>query len=324
MERNLNIDLASRLKCTYIHSMKTLQALAEGDTIGIAASASPFDRKNFMKGIHVLERMGFKTLYGHDIFDQNRYLAGTDKRRAEEFTKLFLDRNVAAIMFARGGYGSQRIIPLLDRSILEKHSKPVIGFSDITALLTFLRQDAGVPTFYGPVMTGLGKAKTNVTGSALLKALTTSGALGSVPMGKACTIRAGRTTGRIVGGCLSLINSSMGTSYELETSGCILFIEEIGEKVYVLDRMLTQLKNSGKLSDISGIIFGSIIPPKEEPHDVKAMILDVLDNFNGPIICDYPAGHVDDFITLPLGVDVELAADDTGECSITYSSGLLT
>lgn len=277
-----------------------------------------------MKGVHAMEKLGFKVGYRKDIFDQNRYLAGTDSRRAEEFTELMKDKGVAAVMFARGGYGSQRIIPLLDADSIAQNPKPVVGFSDITALLTFLRQRCGVPTFYGPVITQVGSARGEHTGGALLDALTTRGARGPLPMGGARTVRPGKASGPVVGGCLSLINSSMGTPYELDPSGAILFIEEINEKVYVLDRMLTQLKNSGMLGASSGIVFGSIIPPEDEPHDIGAMIGDVLAGYAGPVIMDFPAGHIDDFVTIPMGARAELAAADGARPSLTYTSGLLS
>lgn len=303
--------------------MKQISALKRGDTIGIAASSSPFDRKLFMKGVHTLEKLGFKTFYRHDIFDQNRYLAGTDRRRAEEFAELFANRDVRAIMFARGGYGSQRIIPLLDAAALERNPKPVIGFSDITALLTFLRQRIHIPTFYGPVITLLGKSESS-TGEYLLRALTTTGAPGTIGIHGAKTLKPGRASGTLTGGCLTLINSSMGTPYELETDGSILFIEDIGEKIYALDRMLTQLKNSGKFSNVKGFVFGSIIPPADEPYDVKSMIMDVLSDFVGPIVCDFPAGHTDIFVTLPLGANVDLVAAPDGPPALTFTTGLLS
>lgn len=304
--------------------MKKARALKRGDTIGIAASASPFDRQRFTKGIGVLKKMGFDILYRHDIFDQNRYLAGTDDRRAEEFEELMTNRHVAAIMFARGGYGSQRVIPKLHADTLRNNSKPVIGFSDITAMLTYLRQDVGAPTFYGPVITQLGRIKGASTGECLLKALTSPEPLGQVPMGDAFAIKAGSASGPIVGGCLSLINSSIGTPYELKTSGSILFIEEVGEKVYVLDRMLTQLKNSRMLKGVKGIVFGSIIPPEDEPHDVEAMIRDVLGDFDGPVVGNFPAGHAGEFVTLPLGANARLTAQENTAPTLEYTAGLLS
>jgi len=171
-------ELLAKASLMYLYQvMDNPKALRVGDTIGVAAPASPFDRKKFIRGIHVLENLGFKTFYRSDIFDQSRYLAGTDSRRAQELGELFSNQEISAIMFARGGYGSQRIIPLLDAGFLSKHRKPVIGFSDITALLTYLRQSAGVPTFYGPVITLLGSTKSEMTGKSLLKAITAQEAL---------------------------------------------------------------------------------------------------------------------------------------------------
>ncbi|MFH1652835.1 MAG: LD-carboxypeptidase [Pseudomonadota bacterium] len=289
--------------------MKKSKALKNGSTIGIAASSSPFDRNAFMHGVHLLEKLGFKTFYRQDIFDQNRYLAGNDERRAEELMHLFRTKKIDAIMFARGGYGSQRIIPLLDEESIQKHKKPIVGFSDLTPLLNYLKQKLGVPSFYGPVITQLGKNPDDMTKNSLIDALTKTSPMGMLPSNNAKTLKAGFASGKLVGGCLSLINSSIGTPYEIDTHDTVLFIEDIGEKVYVLDRMLTQLKNGLKLKTVKGIIFGKILPPEGEPHNIEEMILDVMNNFAGPIIFDYPSGHTSKFVTLPLGVNVELNAD---------------
>lgn len=312
-----------RENLTIIPHMKKVKALKCGDVIGIAAPASPFDRIKFQRGVAILERLGFRVLHRDDIFDQNRYLAGTDKRRAEEFTDLVCNRLVSAIMFARGGYGSQRIIPLLDSTILSKNPKPIIGFSDLTALHTYLRQNCGFPTFYGPVITQLGGAKGSLTVESLVRAITCGEPLGRVPMGAAKILRFGCAKGPIVGGCLSLINSSIGTPYELNTGGAILFIEEIGEKVYVLDRMLTQLKNSGMLAKTVGVIFGSILPLENESHDIEHMLSDVMAGYAGPIIFNYPTGHVDEFVTLPLGAQAELTVKEGSPPVLEYTTGLL-
>jgi len=286
--------------------MKHVQPLKEGDTIGIAASSSPFDKNDFKKGVHVLESLGFNVHYRKDIFDQNRYLAGTDKRRAEELTELFQNTKIKAIMFARGGYGSQRVIPSLDLNVISSHPKPVVGFSDLTALLNYLRKKCGSPTFYGPVVTMLGKHREEVTWESLKIALTSSTPMGALPSGDAKALHEGSATGKLVGGCLSIICSSMGTPYQLDADDSILFIEEVGEKVYVLDRMLTQLKNSGILKKARGIIVGSIVQIEGEQNDLDSMLADVLSDFEGPVITNYPSGHTHPFVTLPLGMNVNM------------------
>ncbi len=304
--------------------MSTTPALKKGDVIGIAAPASPFDRNKFNKGIRALEALGFKTFYRKDIFDQNRYFAGTETRRALEFMELMENPDVRAIMFARGGYGSQRVIPFLDAKAIEAKKKPVIGFSDITALLAYLRQSAGVPTMYGPVVTLLGSSEGDFTPTALSTALTTKGPIGEVECNDAVILKPGKAAGPIVGGCMSLINSSIGTPYELKTADSILLLEDTGEKMYVLDRMLTQLKMSGAIESVKGIIFGPLKAPDGEEHDADEMIEDVLADFEGPIIRSFPAGHTHSFVTLPLGVKTVLDASNKDESpKLTYIEGLL-
>lgn len=282
------------------------QLLQKGDTVGIAAPASPFNKEWFQKGVDLLEKLGFEVHYRDDIFSQERYLAGSDERRAEELIELFANPKIKAIFFARGGYGSQRVIPYLDMKRIRKNPKPTIGFSDLTALLTFLRQEGDIPTLYGPVMTQLGNKATKRTKESLYWHLTQKKPLEPLPLEASQILKEGKTRGNLVGGCLSLITSSMGTSYELNTKDSILFFEDAGEKVYALDRMLTQLKNAGKFKNVKGIIIGTLEPKTEEPHSMKAMLEKIFEDFSGPIITHFPAGHTEDFVSLPLGTSVTI------------------
>ncbi len=287
--------------------MKNFTPLQSGDVIGLAAPAACFDRTKFEKGVKVLKKIGFEVYYRPDIFSQERYLAGTDQRRSEELLELFSRDDIKAILFARGGYGSQRTIPLLDIEKIKKHPKPVVGFSDTTALLTYFRQNAFLPTFYGPVITQLGQNPNSGTIKSLEQALTLKQNRHTFEEGK--TLKSGQAKAKLVGGCLSLINSSMGTAYELDTTNSILFLEDVSEKTYVLDRMLTQLKNSGKLAHVKGLIFGSLGFPDTEQNQVQEMLKDVLKDFSGPVVFDFPAGHTDTFLTLPLGAELMLDAE---------------
>lgn len=282
------------------------QRLQKGDTIGIAAPASPFNKEWFQKGTDLLKKMGFEIHYREDIFSEERYLAGSDERRAEELIELFANPKIKAIFFARGGYGSQRVIPYLDMKRIRKNPKPTIGFSDLTALLTFLRQEGEIPTLYGPVMTQLGNKASERTKESLYWHLTQKKPLEPIPLEASQILKGGKTRGNLVGGCLSLITSSMGTSYELNTKNSILFFEDAGEKVYALDRMLTQLKNAGKFKNVKGIIIGTLEPKREEPHSMKAMLGKIFEDFSGPIITHFPAGHTEDFVSLPLGTSVTI------------------
>ena len=174
------------------------------------------------------------------------------------------------------------------------------------------------------MVTQLGRELHAMTMESLSKALTTAGPLGQISSADSHTMMPGEARGPLVGGCLSLINSSMGTPYELDTSGAVLFIEEVGEKVYVLDRMLTQLMNSGAISKAVGIIFGSLKLAEGEKHDVDAMLQDVLSDYPGPVVTNFPAGHSDEFVTLPLGASVELAAPADSPPRLTCTEGLLS
>ncbi|MDP2600156.1 MAG: LD-carboxypeptidase [Deltaproteobacteria bacterium] len=291
--------------------------LKAGDVIGIAAPSSPFDRNQFKHGVAELHKMGFEVWHRDDIFQQERYLAGSDERRAEELTELFTKKDVRAVMFARGGYGSQRIIKNLKIEIIKKHKKPVIGFSDITALLTFLMQEAQMPVFYGPVITQLGKNPSARTMESLKNCLMQGNPAPSIDLTHCHILKEGSAEAALTGGCLSLIASGIGTPYELQTKDSILFFEDTGEKVYALDRMLTHLKNAEKLSGVQGIIVGSLEPKEEEVHSIDGMLEDILKDFAGPVVTHFPAGHLDDFITLPLGVTVRL---DTQNKKLDFSA----
>ena len=280
--------------------------LKEGDVIGIAAPSSPFDRNQFKHGVAQLHKIGFEVWHRDDIFQQERYLAGSDERRAEELTELFTKKNIKAVMFARGGYGSQRIIKNLKIEIIKKHKKPVVGFSDITPLLAFLMQEGQMPVFYGPVMTQLGKNPSARTMESLKNCLVQGSPSPSIDLTNCHILKEGSTEAKLAGGCLSLIVSSIGTPYELQTKDSILFFEDTGEKVYALDRMLTHLKNAGKLSGVKGIIVGSLEPKEEEVHSIDGMLEDILRDFEGPVVAHFPAGHLDDFVTLPLGATIRL------------------
>jgi len=286
--------------------------LKRGDIIGIAASSSPFDKKQFQRGIKSLKKMGFKVFYHSHIFSKENYLAGNDQRRAKELLALFKNKKVKAILFARGGYGAQRIIPLLNLKILKKNRKPVVGVSDITALLTFLRQKAGIPTFYGPVVTQLGN-DVSLTNLSLKRALTEPQKNKFISLKNCKIMQSGRARGKLVGGCLSLITSSIGTPYDLNTKNAILFFEDVDEKVYAIDRMLTQLKNSGKLNGVNGILIGSLFPVKGEKHSMEVMLKNTLKDFKGPIVTHFPAGHTKKFVTLPLGIKITLDTSLLGD-----------
>lgn len=285
-------------------------ALEKGDTIGIAASASPFDLDEFKHGKTHLEKMGFKVYHRPDIFEKKSYLAGTDARRADELLELLKNPEIKGIFFARGGYGLMRILSTIDGEILKIPPKIVMGYSDITALLVYLYQKYGWVTFYGPVVAkDLSSPLHEMILKYLQDAVTETKALGPFAFDEVTSNGKGTAEGVLVGGCLSLVRSLLATPYELNMDDKIVFLEDINEKPYAVDRMLTQLVLAGRLKKVKGIIFGNFVNGGDAVH-FQETALDVLKDFKGPILFNFPAGHGPLKVTLPLGVRVRVSAMD--------------
>lgn len=287
--------------------------LKKGDTIGVVAPSSPFERGPFVKGVKCLEGLGFRVRYSTRIFSRTSrqtYLAGDDRMRAEDLMKMFTDDTIKAVICARGGYGSQRIIPLLDTVRIRRSPKPFIGYSDVTALLLFLLQETHSPVFHGPLVATLGKGMSQASLEQFLRALTSPGLGRRACVGRMKALRRGRVRGRLTGGCLSLVAASLGTSWEIDTADAILFLEDRGEEPYRIDRMLTHLKQAGKFRSVRGILFGQM-PGCGSPKVLENTITSVLNDVRGPIVSGFPSGHVkgEAFFTLPLGVPAELSGD---------------
>lgn len=291
------------------------QALKKGDTIGIAAPASPFDVNEFKKGVQTLESFGFKIHFRKDIFEKKSYLAGSDQRRSQELIDLLEDPNIQALFFARGGYGMMRLIPYLEQHTLQPTPKIILGYSDLTTLFLYLYKKYQMISFYGPVVAkDLSCNLNEVTKENLLKTITQTKPLGPFCFLQTETIRDGITEGILIGGCLSLVLASLGTPYEMDTQNKILFLEDINEKPYSVDRMLTQLKQSGKLNKVNGILFGSLENGGSLDH-FSEIVSEVLSDFKGPILFNFPSGHSATKITLPLGIKVRL---DATKKELTY------
>ena len=295
--------------------------LQKGDLIGIAAPASPFDPLEFKKGVQTIEKIGFHVYFREDIFSKQRYLAGSDERRAEELNELFANPQIKAICFARGGYGTQRIIPLLNRDLIQKNPKIVMGYSDITTLLIYLYERFSWVTFHGPVVAkGMGDSFQERGKESLFRALTDPRPLGEIRSEEMNYIKEGRGKGVLVGGCFSLILSNLKSSYELSFDEKILFLEDLNEPLYKIDRMLTQLRMSGKFSKVRGIIFGPLQGSDAKEKEICEVLLDVLKGIKVPVIYGFPSGHVENMVTIPFGVEVEL---DSKKGSVNFLEGAL-
>jgi muramoyltetrapeptide carboxypeptidase len=274
--------------------------------IGIAAPASPFEHESFERGVQALHDMGFETLIPAGISAVQGFLAGPDEHRAAQLQGLFEDERVDAVICARGGYGSLRILPLLDYERIAVRPKVFIGFSDATALLAALAGRCGWATFHGPVVTGLGDAS-EATRAALRAAIASADPLMYRPAA-AVTVRAGRAAGVLCGGNLTILCHLIGTPFQPSFRNRILFLEERGEAPYRIDRMLTQLMLAGCLKGIRGLVLGSFTDCGAGP-EILAIVRDRCVEADIPILAGIEAGHAEPNLTLPLGIHAVLDAD---------------
>ena len=290
--------------------------LEKGDTIGIVAPAWSFDPERFRQGIDKLCRLGYRLKYSQSIFRQYWSMAGHDRQRAGQINSMFADKEVKAILCAKAGYGSMRTLPFLDRRTIAKNPKIFVGYSDITALLSYLNNVAGMVVFHGPVVSGeIYEGMNPLTLKYFIRAITKTGSMGSINTQELKTLRSGRARGILVGGNLSMLMSVIGTPYDIRTDDKILFLEDIGEDLETIDDYLIQLKLAGKLKKVRGIIFGRMIKCTDHSgrrYTIRHILNDILSDLKIPILYGFPSGHRmpgDLNITLPLGVDVTLDAD---------------
>ncbi|MEE4265285.1 MAG: LD-carboxypeptidase [Desulfobacteraceae bacterium] len=280
--------------------------LKPGDKIGIAAPAGPFDRELFFQGVHIIEEMGFTVYIPEGLLDARGYLAGPDKHRAEIVNQLFADKSIGAIICARGGYGSLRILHLLDCDTIAKNPKIFIGFSDITALLTVLFGRCGLVTFHGPVVTSLADAH-ELTVSSLFQTITSGGKL-EIEVPNGITINPGTASGILAGGNLATLCHLVGTLFAPNFANKILFLEDRAEAPYKIDRMLMQMKLAECFRQLAGIVLGSFedCGPAE---DIFNIIKDAFADCRIPVLAGLDAGHGNTNLTLPMGLEVTLDAD---------------
>jgi muramoyltetrapeptide carboxypeptidase len=293
------------------------RALKPGDTLGIVAPASPFDRASFGGGIQVLESMGFKLVVPEEIFETDGYLAGSDRQRAELIHRLFADPTIHGIVCARGGYGAMRILPLLDADLIGDHPKVFVGFSDITVLLTFLVERCGMAVFHGPTVTTLGSGDA-ATRDHFRLTLTDPSPI-TIAADAGHVIRTGQASGPLYCGNLTLFCHLTGTPFEPDFSGRVLLIEDQGEAPYRIDRMLTQMRQAGSLDNLAGLALGTFTNCGS-PEAVHRIVADRLGDLQIPILAGFAVGHEGINRTLPVGVPVHL---DTEAGSLTFTAPAL-
>jgi len=306
------------------------RALQKGDNIGLITPSSSISRDNFEKTLQNIEKLGFKAKYSDNIRVKKGFLAGTDEQRLTDLHDMFENENIDGIVCARGGYGAGRILSMLNYDLIRNNPKVLVGYSDITALHMGIYTQAGLVCFHGPNGDStytdfsrqqyerlLLKASDNYILSGkdpLLEVEEDDSNIRPLPV----TIRGGTAQGELVGGNLTLISTLMGTPYELDFRGKIVFLEDIGEAPYRVDRMLTQLLLAGKLEQAEGIAFGTFVDCEFDEDDpdfpdslsLKEVIVDRSKSLNIPIVFGMPFGHISHNGILPYGIPAELNAEE--------------
>jgi len=291
-----------------IKKIKTLKPprLKRGDTIGIVAPASHFDLEKFNSGIAVLESMGFNTSIPEMLFNKKNYFAGSDLERAEMVNGYFVDPTIKAIICARGGYGSIRILSLLDYKIIQKNPKIFVGFSDISAVLSTLYLKCRLVTFHGPTVTTLGNSDDRTKDS--LFSIITSGEKLEIAMERGITIQPGSVSGPVLGGNLNTLCHLLGTRFQPDFKGCILFLEDRGEAAYRIDRMLSQMKLAGCFNSLAGLILGNF-KDCGDTDDIIRIAGDIFKDDKIPIIAGLEVGHGKRNLAIPIGLNATLNAE---------------
>jgi muramoyltetrapeptide carboxypeptidase len=286
-------------------------ALKPGDVIGVVAPSGPPREKELAMGVERLEKLGFKVLLGEYVYKRWRHLSAEDDQRVEDLHRFFSDRSIKAIVCARGGSGSARLIPHLDSKMIRKNPKIFVGSSDVTTLLLYLTQTCGMVAFHGPMAApNFGKKPSALTDEYFLKLLTRKKPAKRMEIPGVKTLKPGTAEGTLTGGCLTILSLSLGTPHEIKSKGSILFLEDIDEAPYKIDRMLTHLKQAGCFKGVRGIVFGKMVncqPKPEEGYILEDVILDVLSDFRGPILYGFPSGHGDENVALPFGVKARIS-----------------
>lgn len=300
-------------------------ALAPGATLGIIAPASPAcDPLEIELGKSLLEGLGFQVVLAPNALHNNRYLAGTDSERLSGLNQMFLNPAIDGLLCLRGGYGCLRLLTQIDYSIIRNNPKILVGYSDITALQLAIWKHAGLVTFSGPMLVSdFGREAGEYTLKHFHKALTSTSALGVIPPApdiKSEVLRPGRASGRLLGGNLTLIAATLGTPYEIDTRGAILFLEDVDEQPYRVDRLMQQLRLAGKFRYAAGVVFGEFVGCEADEDADSFTLLEVLRDAmsDTAVPCYYglAAGHGVNKATLPLGVKAEI---DAAECLLTIT-----
>src|SRR5215469_13215548 len=284
-------------------TMIKARALKPGDKVGIIAPASNIKPELLQAGAEGLRARGYEPVYSSGILARDLYFAGTIDRRVGELEEMLERNDIAALICARGGYGSNYLLEQIDFKKFVNHPKIVVGYSDNTSLLTAIHDRTGLVTFHGPMVTKDFASPDGVEPSSWHNAVSGTPTW-SVSTDGVQVLRPGAAKGKLYGGCLSLLVASLGTPFEIQTDETILFLEDIGAKPYQVDRMLVQLRLAGKLDRVRGFVFGEMldcVQSSGQDYTLPEVIMRVLESYKVPVIYGLRSGHVSrGNITLPI------------------------
>ena len=295
--------------------------LETGDTVGMVLPASSSHAAdNIAWGREQLEALGFRVVLGRHVYDRHGYFAGNDRDRAADINRMFADPKIDGIFAYTGGWGSPRVLPYLDYDVIARNPKVFIGFSDITALLNVIYQRTGLVTFHGPVA---GSTFNTYSAENFRRIVMTAEPAGLLTppekrpnvlvdrVNRIIRLAPGKATGRLVGGNLTLLAATMGTPYEIETAGKIVFLEDVDEDVYRIDRMLTQLALGGKFDRAAGVVFGRCTDcdSRNSGFSLEDVLRERFGSLRIPAISGLSFGHIEDKLTLPVGIMATLDGD---------------
>ena len=278
-------------------------ALKPGDLIGVVAPGAAVDREFLERGVNELVRQGYRVKVSPRALARDRILAGSDQERAAELMRFFADPEIRAIFAARGGYGAGRLLPLIDFDTLRSTPKIFVGFSDQTFLLNAMVTRSGMVCFHGPMVAkDLAGGITPRSMSHLRRLL--AGELETFALDGTEVIHPGAAQGELIGGCLSIVVAMLGTPYAPDFAGKILLLEDTGEKAYRIDRMLVQLKHSGALDQLAGVVFGGMRSPADaesEQRLIRQFAAEQTAGLGIPVLWGVEVGHGTENFTVPVG-----------------------
>lgn len=300
------------------------ERLKKGDTVAVIAPASPPNKVNLKRGLEFLKELGLNFKLGRSLYSEYGYLAGNDEERLADLHEMFLDDEIKGIICAGGGYGTARITSAIDYEIIKKNPKIFWGYSDITFLHTAIRQQTGLVTFHGPMLASdIGREESSQISKDTFQQLFAPTDLNySTGISEIEELVPGSAEGSLVGGNLSLLSSTMGTPYEIDTEGKILLIEDINEEPRAVDRMLNLLYMAGKLQESAGIIIGDFnncVPERELSLTLEEVILHYIKLAGRPALKGFKMGHCTPHIGVPLGA---AASMNTKEKTLFVESGI--